>query len=367
MSEQHQSAVSRSAIVRKRFSVTFLLAAGLLVGLWAVTGGPSAAVAATPGQVEQRGPGAMMTGTMPMTGTTPTMSGQMGAGPMMGRGADMRMTGHMLAMMGHMAMMMGEMQGTMDAACPPSSVVPVMGAMPMSGTAQMMGQMPMGNMMAMMGQMQAMMGGTMPMTGTMPMMGGAMPMMGAMPMTGTMPMGDMMPMMGGMMGQMHAMMGQMQQQMTDCMQRQSTPAGDDAGDDADSDDAAGGDSGAAMDDGGAAATQTVQAGAVTAQATARNLADAAPTVLEFEVVLDTHSVDLPADLGAVAMLRIGAAEVEADSWEGEEGASSHHVKGLLRFTLGDAGRAALDTTNTVSLELALPNDEPAVLIWERGR
>ena len=108
-----------------------------------------------------------------------------------------------------------------------------------------------------------------------------------------------------------------------------------------------GDGGDAIDTGGAAdvdpgcpasgvtadeATRSNDAGSVTVQATLLNaLTHCAKDELAFELVFDTHSVDLSAiDVMASSMLETNTGAAVADlRWE-PGSVSSHHVDGLLR-------------------------------------
>ena len=139
--------------------------------------------------------------------------------------------------------------------------------------------------------------GTMPMTATMPMTG-TMPMTPTMPMTGTMP---------------------------------SAPA--------------------QAASAGGYAPQTAEAGAVTVTLTPRNLADPAAQTLDFDVALNTHSVDLSGDLAKLATLRAGSKQVAASTWAAPAG-GGHHVAGLLSFPAVDAkGQPLLEGANTVVVRI----------------
>ena len=62
----------------------------------------------------------------------------------------------------------------------------------------------------------------------------------------------------------------------------------------------------------------------------------------FDVVMDTHSVDLDAyDLGQLAVLRTDAEdELEPVGWDAPEG--GHHRTGILRFARLDAGAGYIE-------------------------
>ena len=258
----------------------------------------------------------------------------------------------------------------------------------------------MGGTMPMTGTMP-MMGGTMPMTGTMPMMGGTMPMTGTMPM-----MGNSMPMAGQnmessqMMGHMMIMMGQMMQTMG---HMQVMMAGGSAGMDhtgmmgpmpmmggeagghgmmgtqpgeqgmcQDGDSCQGMGAGQAVT-GSVPATTTVplesgstagtpptaaasqypavtsEAGGVTVAVTPLSLGDPQASSLDFQVALDTHTVELGGDLARLAVLKAAGQDVPASSWQAPAG-GGHHVSGLLSFpALDAAGKPMLENAGTVTL------------------
>jgi len=91
---------------------------------------------------------------------------------------------------------------------------------------------------------------------------------------------------------------------------------------------------------GADLTQTKEEAAVTVKVTPLNLNDAAPSVLDFKITLDTHSVDLGYDLTAIASLSSDAGEeVKPVKWDGP-GGGGHHKEGVLSFpALKNRGQA----------------------------
>jgi hypothetical protein len=81
--------------------------------------------------------------------------------------------------------------------------------------------------------------------------------------------------------------------------------------------------------------QTDQQGAVTVVVRPLNLAAPGAT-LDFEVILDTHSVDLSMNLAELATLTDGSGrEVQATLWEAPLG--GHHVSGTLSFPATTTG------------------------------
>jgi len=78
-------------------------------------------------------------------------------------------------------------------------------------------------------------------------------------------------------------------------------------------------------------TQTKDEASVTVKVTPLNLGDKSAATLDFEIVLDTHSVDLTYDLVSIATLRSDAGdEVQPEKWDGPTG-GGHHVSGTLSF------------------------------------
>jgi hypothetical protein len=114
----------------------------------------------------------------------------------------------------------------------------------------------------------------------------------------------------------------------------------------------------------AALTQTQEAGGVTVKATWQGT-EAGPL---FEVVLDTHSVDLDGyDLRELALLRTdNGQEVRPTSWDAPKG--GHHRAGMLTFpeTLPDGSPIIGPGTRTITLILRDIGDVPErTLRWTR--
>jgi hypothetical protein len=233
----------------------------------------------------------------PMSGMTGTVTTAMPG--MMGGNMAAHM-GQMMVMMQNMQTMMHQMQGMMGGMGGMSGSM--MGGMDHHAMMGMMHQM-MGDMHHMMGMMHGMMGGGMMGGG---MMGGqGMGMMGPGGMSGSM--------MGGMSG-----MGGGQAQIP------AAAAGSAAG-------------GVAVETGLA---RTGRAGEIEVSVTPRNLGETGAATLAFDVVLDTHSGELPANLDEMGMLHIGGVTLSAESWEPE--GEGHHVTGVLTFSLeGEEAQQAL--------------------------
>lgn len=96
------------------------------------------------------------------------------------------------------------------------------------------------------------------------------------------------------------------------------------------------------------AAVTAEAGGVTVAVTPLTLGDPHAASLDFQVALDTHTVELGDDLAKLAVLKVGGRDVPATSWQAPEG--GHHVSGLLTFPAVDAaGNRTLDNASTVTL------------------
>lgn len=99
-------------------------------------------------------------------------------------------------------------------------------------------------------------------------------------------------------------------------------------------------------------TLTVTAGEVDVSIEPRQLDD---EVAVFTISLDTHSVELDADL-TLATLQVGTSTWPGEGWTGD-GPSGHHREGQLRF------RAASTATGTATLTIpGLP--EPVEASWQ---
>lgn len=111
------------------------------------------------------------------------------------------------------------------------------------------------------------------------------------------------------------------------------------------------------------ATQTDDQGAVTVEITPLNLADAGET-LDFQVVLDTHSVDLSMDLAALATLTTDTGKTsQALKWDAPLG--SHHVEGTLSFPAAMDGSTLLEGASQITLTIKDLDAPQRVFVWER--
>jgi hypothetical protein len=92
--------------------------------------------------------------------------------------------------------------------------------------------------------------------------------------------------------------------------------------------------------------KSAQAGNVTVSVTPLTL-QTPGTTLDFDVRLETHSVDLGVDLTQLAVLRTASgAEVKATRWTGGSG---HHVDGTLSFPSIDLAGKRVAGSGTLTL------------------
>ena len=106
-------------------------------------------------------------------------------------------------------------------------------------------------------------------------------------------------------------------------------------------------------------------GSVEFTVTPLNLASPAET-LEFEVVMDTHSVDLAWDLAAQSTLKTDTGlEVQGQSWPLGNG---HHYEGALTFPVTTAeGRPLLDGAKSLTLTIRDTDVNERVFVWELSK
>lgn len=101
-------------------------------------------------------------------------------------------------------------------------------------------------------------------------------------------------------------------------------------------------------------------GSVEFAVTPLNLGDPGET-LDFEVSMNTHSVDLAWDLASLSTLRTDTGlEVHGLSWPVSSG---HHVGGVLRFPAQVDGRALLDGATEITLVIRDAGAPERVFTW----
>jgi hypothetical protein len=103
-------------------------------------------------------------------------------------------------------------------------------------------------------------------------------------------------------------------------------------------------------------------GQISVAVTPVNLTDPGETV-EFEVGLNTHSVDLSMDLAALATLTTDTgATVQASQWDAPGG--GHHVSGKLIFPAAVDGAPLLEGAATLTLTIKNLDVPERVFTWE---
>lgn len=112
-------------------------------------------------------------------------------------------------------------------------------------------------------------------------------------------------------------------------------------------------------------TQTDSQGAVIIEITPLNL-NSPGERLEFEVVMNTHSVDLSMDLAALATLSTDSGRsVPALAWNAPRG--GHHVSGTLVFPAVYDGQPVLQGANRITLSIKDVDAGLRVFTWTLSR
>ena len=108
--------------------------------------------------------------------------------------------------------------------------------------------------------------------------------------------------------------------------------------------------------------RTDEQGAVVVQVTPSNLPDPGEA-LEFEVELNTHSVDLGMDLAALATLTTGNGKtIQAIKWDAPKG--GHHVSGKLIFPASVDGQPVLDGAQKLTLTIKDLDAPERIFSWD---
>lgn len=103
-------------------------------------------------------------------------------------------------------------------------------------------------------------------------------------------------------------------------------------------------------------------GAVVFEVTPLNLGTPADT-LEFDVAMNTHSVDLSMDLAALSTLSTdNGITVQASKWDAVPG--GHHVEGKLIFPSAQDGTSILDGASKLTLTIVDVDVPSRVFEWE---
>ena len=105
-----------------------------------------------------------------------------------------------------------------------------------------------------------------------------------------------------------------------------------------------------------------QQGAVTVTITPVNLQNAGET-LDFDVSLQTHSVDLNMDFASLSTLKTDTGvSINATNWNGPKG--GHHVKGTLSFPANQDGKPVLEGVNTLTLTIKNVDAPERIFTWD---
>ena len=109
-------------------------------------------------------------------------------------------------------------------------------------------------------------------------------------------------------------------------------------------------------------TRIDEQGAVVFEVTPLNLGTPADT-LEFDVAMNTHSVDLSMDLAALSTLSTGTGvRVQASKWDAVPG--GHHVEGTLIFPSAQDGVSILEGASQLTLTIVDVDALSRVFDWE---
>lgn len=109
-------------------------------------------------------------------------------------------------------------------------------------------------------------------------------------------------------------------------------------------------------------SRTDQQGAVTVTVTPLNL-DNPSDQLEFDISLETHSVDLSMDLATLATLTTDTGlTVSASQWDAPRG--GHHVAGKLLFPAAQNGKSILEGATKLTLTIVNVDAQSRIFEWE---
>ena len=105
-----------------------------------------------------------------------------------------------------------------------------------------------------------------------------------------------------------------------------------------------------------------QQGAIIVEITPLNL-DAPTDALEFDVVMDTHSIDLSMDLATLSTLTTDTGvSVESTLWDAPLG--GHHVEGKLIFPATKDGKPILEDATKLTLTITNVDAPTRIFEWE---
>lgn len=108
-------------------------------------------------------------------------------------------------------------------------------------------------------------------------------------------------------------------------------------------------------------TRTDEQGMVVMEVTPLNLGTPADT-LEFDVAMNTHSVDLSMDLAILSTLTTDTGvTIQASKWDATPG--GHHVSGKLIFPSVKDGQSVLEGAGTLSLTILNVDAPSRIFEW----
>lgn len=94
--------------------------------------------------------------------------------------------------------------------------------------------------------------------------------------------------------------------------------------------------------------------------------DATGATIDFEVSMNTHSVDLSMDLATRSTLTTdNGNSVQASSWTGQSG--GHHVSGTLSFPSDVNGKSLLDGATKLTLTIKDVDAPERIFTWDIGK
>ena len=111
-------------------------------------------------------------------------------------------------------------------------------------------------------------------------------------------------------------------------------------------------------------TRTEIQGEVTLKVTPLNLDNPSDT-LKFEVILDTHTVELDMDLAALATLTTDTGlTLQPTLWDAPKG--GHHAEGTLAFPATLDGKSILDGVKQLTLTISDIDNATSTFTWDLG-
>ena len=111
-------------------------------------------------------------------------------------------------------------------------------------------------------------------------------------------------------------------------------------------------------------TRTEIQGEVTLKVTPLNL-DNPGDILKFEVILDTHTVELDMDLAALATLTTDTGlTIQPTLWDAPKG--GHHAEGTLAFPATLNGKSILEGVKQLTLTISDIDNATSTFTWDLG-